>query len=281
MMKKNSPITEKQLREMFDRNLERLRLENGHSLAPGVLEAAWEQVRAYYRKLRNIAERVTETEVKLNLPNQRTRKKRNFCIEGVVDIVREGKKVTMYDIKTHDLSFIEKNINLYSDQLNVYAYIWQNLRGQRLDETAIISTPVPEKVSVALSSGDQPQIEIALAQWNPIVPIPFDAGNVERTIAEFAKVVDKIEDQKFQPAPVEKLIERDGDTGTFATRVCRNCDLRFSCSSYRKYARKYKDRGWSKFADFYDLEADEAESIARFAAIASDEGDGARGAYED
>ena len=50
-----------------------------------------------------------------------------------------------------------------------------------------------------------------------------------------------------------------------------NCDMRFSCSSYREYARNYKDRGWSKFADFYDLEADEAESLARFTATVPDD----------
>jgi len=47
--------------------------------------------------------------------------------------------------------------------------------------------------------------------------------------------------------------------------------MRFSCSSYREYARNYKDRGWSKFADFYDLEADEAESLARFTATVPDD----------
>ena len=94
-MKTQPPISEQQLREMFDQNFERLRLENGHSLAPDVREAAWEQVRCYWRKLRHIAETVTDTEVKLNLPNQKTPKKRTFCIEGVVDFVRENEKGTM------------------------------------------------------------------------------------------------------------------------------------------------------------------------------------------
>mgnify|MGYP001484176626 CR=1 FL=1 len=265
------PITEQQLRDMFDQNFERLRLENGHSLSPGVREAAWEQVRCYWRKLRHIAESVTDTEVRLNLPNQKTPKKRSFCIEGVVDIVRENEQVTMYDLKTHDLAFVQENIELYRDQLNVYAHIWQNLRGERLDETAIIATPVPETVSEAMQSGNPAHIEAALATWNPVVPIAFDAGNVKRTIAEFANVVDQIEDHAFHPPPLSELIKRDGTHGTFATRVCRNCDMRFSCSSYRKYARKYKDRSWVKFADFYDLETDEAEALARFAATAPDE----------
>lgn len=272
-MKTPPPINEQQLREMFDQNFERLRLENGHSLAPDVREAAWEQVRCYWRKLHHIAETVTDTEVKLNLPNQKTPKERNFCIEGVVDIVREHDKVTMYDLKTHDLEFVQQNIELYRDQLNVYAHIWQKLRGERLDETAIIATPVPEAVSAAMRKGDHAQIEIALAAWNPVVPIAFDDVNLKKTITEFAKVVDQIEDHEFHPQPLSELIKRDGDRGTFATRVCRNCDMRFSCNSYREYARTYKDRGWSKFADFYDLEADETESFARFTATMPDEAD--------
>jgi hypothetical protein len=161
------------------------------------------------------------------------------------------------------------------------APIWQNLRGERLDETAIIATPVPEAVSAAMKAGDPAKLEAALAAWNPVVPVAFDADNVQKTIAAFAKVVDWIEDHEFRPPPLSDLTERDGERGTFATRVCRNCDMRFSCTSYREYARKYRDRGWSKFADFYDLAADEAETLARFDATAPDEDEQAGGAGQD
>jgi hypothetical protein len=265
-------ITETELREMFDANFERLRLESGHSLGRDVQEAAWDQILCYWRKLRSIAETVTDTEVKLNLPNQKTPKGRTFCIEGVVDIVRTAGKVTMYDLKTHELDYVRNNIALYRDQLNVYAHIWMKLRGERLDETAIIATPVPNEVRLALRSGDAQQLEEAMAKWNPVVPIEFESDNVATTVAKFAKVVDCIEDREFRPPPVSVLGQSDGQRGTFASRVCRNCDLRFSCSSYRDYARKNKDRGWTKFADFYDLDSDEAESLARFIATAADTG---------
>ena len=280
-MKMVRSIDESQLREMFDQNFERLRLENGHSLSPDVRNTAWEQVRCYWRKLRHIAETVTDTEVKLDLPNQKTAKKRTFCIEGVVDIVRENDRVTMYDLKTHDLDFVQDNIELYRDQLNVYAHIWRNLRSERLDETAVIATPVPDAVSQAMRTMDPTQIEMALAAWNPIVPIAFDAANVKNTIAEFATAVDQIEDSAFHPPPLDSLTKKEGARGTFATRVCRNCDMRFSCSSYREYARKFKDRGWSKFSDFYDLAADEEENLARFTATTPEDADFAAGGDED
>jgi hypothetical protein len=262
-MKGSPPITERELKDMFEKNFEHLRAENGHSLSPEVREAAWQQVRLYWVRLRHIAETVTDTEVELSLPNQKTLKGRHFCIEGVVDIVRESDRVTMYDIKIHDLEFVRSNSEFYEDQLNVYAYIWQQLRGQRLDESAIIATPPPDEVLDAVRAGDPARIEAACRKWDPVVPIPFDAGKVKKTVDQFARAVDAIEDHQFAPPTLETLEQRNPDNRSFAQRVCRNCDVRFSCASYRSYARKYKDRNWRKFASFYDAPADEGEEQDR------------------
>jgi len=260
-------ISEEQLKEMFEANFERLRTENGHSLSPDVKEAAWLQVQMYWRKLNHIASGVTETEVKLNLPNQKTKKGRLFCIEGVVDIIREANRITMYDIKTHEPEYVRANIESYCGQINVYAFIWQRLQGQRLDETAIIATPIPHGLQEAIRHNDPAEIEAAMNKWEPLIPIKFDTANVKQTIGEFADIVDQIEDHNFGPAPLIKLEERGEDRSTFATRVCRNCDARFSCNSYRDYARKNKDRSWRKFADFYDLQPNEEEIIDRVEAL--------------
>lgn len=49
--------------------------------------------------------------------------------------------------------------------------------------------------------------------------------------------LDAIEDACFEPRPVEHLDLREGPRGDrFATAVCRNCDARFSCASYREWA---------------------------------------------
>jgi hypothetical protein len=256
-------VTESELKDMFERNFEALRAENGHSLSPQVREAAWQQVRLYWVRLRHIAEAVTDTEVELSLPNQKTPKGHPFCIEGIVDIVREDERVTMYDIKTHDLDFVRSNCEFYQDQLNIYAHIWQQLRGQRLDDAAIIATPPPDKVLGALRTGDPARIEAALSEWDPIVPIHFDAAKMQKTVVQFAQAVDAIEDHKFTPPGLEVLEQRNPDGRSFAQRVCRNCDVRFSCASYRFYARKYKDRNWRKFAGFYDAPADEGEEQDR------------------
>lgn len=262
-MKPSYDLTEGELKGIFEQNFEHLRAENGHSLSPEVREAAWQQVRLYWFRLRHIAEAVTDTEVELSLPNQKTPKGRRFCIKGVVDIVRESNRVTMYDIKTHDLAFVRSNIELYEDQLNVYAHIWQQLRGQRLDEAAIIATPPPDKVLDAVRTGDSSEVEAACCEWDPVVPIPFDVGKVKKTADQFAKVVDAIEDHEFSSPALETLEQMNPDGRRFAQRVCRNCDVRFSCSSFHSYARKYKDRKWQTFASFYDVPTDESEEQQR------------------
>lgn len=234
---------EARIRDFYQENFETLRLEGGHVLSPEVLEAGLLQVLLYWRKLHDVAEKVTETEVKLNLPDQKTMEGRTFGIEGVVDIVREdndgAQRVTMYDLKTHDADFVRANVQDYAGQLNVYAYIWQNLRGQQLDETAIISTVVPFALREAVNTGQEARAAHEMGKWQPIIPIPFDQNGVQTMIEDFARTVDCIENHEFAPPPVEVLkAKRPGQRQTFATNVCLNCDARFSCSSYRAYALK-------------------------------------------
>jgi hypothetical protein len=67
----------------------------------------------YWRRLKELAQNVTETEVPLSLPNQKTNSDRKFSIDGVVDIIKDRDDVWMYDIKTHDPEYIRENKDLY------------------------------------------------------------------------------------------------------------------------------------------------------------------------
>lgn len=230
-------LVEDLLLRFFEENFAQLRLESRRSLAPEVKAAAWQHVRLYWRKLHDVAMKITDTEVKLSLSGQETPKGRTFGIEGVVDIVREDGRTTMYDIKTHEIDAIRGNLDLYEQQLNVYAHIWRHLRGQDLDETAIISTSFPHDVKEALASGVPGMIDEELARWDPIVRIPFSEERLEETIQHFGEIVDAIEDGEFDPVPVDQLQSRPaGARANFATQVCINCDARYSCGSYRTYA---------------------------------------------
>ena len=112
--------------DALEQNFELLKLESGHSLAADVKATALNQALLYWLKLKDIAIRVTETEVRLNLPGRKTAQGRKFGIEGVVDIVKEADRTVMYDIKTHDADQVRDHIEGYEDQLNIYAFIWQN-----------------------------------------------------------------------------------------------------------------------------------------------------------
>lgn len=229
---------EEWIEQQYEMNYERLRLEGGHALAPEVKRQGLLQTIMYFRKLRTIAETVTETEVKLTLPEQITPRGNKFSIEGVVDIIREKGSTTMYDIKTHDAEYVNANKEDYIDQLNVYTHIWQSLRNEKLDETAIIATQFPRSLKKAIDTEDEEKMERELEKWDPVIKIPFSQEKVEDTILKFACVVDKIESREFHPPSVEKLKERiRGTKQRFATRVCRNCDARFSCDAYREYSQ--------------------------------------------
>ncbi|WP_447861133.1 PD-(D/E)XK nuclease family protein [Nitrospira calida] len=278
---------EERIREFFERNHDLLRQEGGHVLAEGAKRQALDQVLCYWRKLKAIATLVTETEVKLALPGLKTPKGRPFVLEGVVDIVREGNKVLMYDLKTHEESEVRAESELYKQQLNVYAYIWKRLRNQGLDGTAIIATRLPPELREALKARAPKAINAAMAAWDPVVDLPFDEDEVARTIEDFGRCVDEIEDGKFAPPPVDKLgkphgTRRKKDHGdtpgggldrepTFAEIHCRNCDARFSCDSYQAYQEgqggprsKRKTPGMRDDAAEQELDAWIEDNLAEF-----------------
>ncbi len=244
---------EKRLEEMFAQNYELLKLEGGHALTEAGQKDAFNQVLYYFRKLKEVAAKVTDTEVKLTLPDQKTPGNRSFTIEGIVDIVREDDEVWMYDIKTHDPFYVESNKHLYEKQLNVYAYIWENLRGNQLDHTAVISTVLPDALKEAAIANDGNRIQKELAHWKPVINIPYHEKNVKDTIYDFGLVVDNIEKHCFAPPPATVLDGKiSGTNSKFATRICRNCDARFSCSSYREYAIKFQKGTTANFKQYYN-----------------------------
>lgn len=104
---------EERIKEYFNENYELLKLEGGHALTDDGRENALNQVLYYWRKLKDIANKVTDTEVKLTLSEQVTPNGRKFSIEGIVDIVREEEETLMYDIKSHDPEYVKTHKEHY------------------------------------------------------------------------------------------------------------------------------------------------------------------------
>ncbi len=224
----------------FESNFERLREESGRSLAPFIKESARQQVLLYYRRLRELAAQVEETEVRLVLAEQTSPAGRQFTLEGVVDIVEDGTRTVMYDLKTYlDADAARDHIEPHYRQLNVYAHIWKGLRGRQLDKVAVIATRPTRPLYRALRTGDPNGIQAAMEAWDPVLEVPVDGNVVSEVMESFGSVVDQIEDRMFGPPAIEvlKAPSRPDGKASFAHDVCLNCDARFGCASYRQLVR--------------------------------------------
>lgn len=267
------------IREAYARNFELLRQEGVGSITADLRAAGLNQVLLYWRHLREIASRVTDTEVLVQLPGQRTPAGRAFGIEGVVDVVREGETTYLYDIKAHDADLVRQNPEGYLMQLTLYAHIWGSVHNDEVDGLAVIATSPPPDVDACLPAGrlvdeittdEQRQLEEALKTWQPVVEMPYDPARVEEAVQQFGAVVDAIEEGRFDPPPPEVLHEPWLRTGQrFAARVCGNCDARFSCGSFRAFAAQAAGKHWqmAEFAQyFYDDYGSEMEQEQRLSA---------------
>ena len=251
---------EQKIRYFFEHNYELLKLDGGHALTGNVKEEALQQVLMYWRKLKYIAQKATDAEVRLSLPNQETPKGRKFSINGVVDIIRDDDQIHMYDVKTHDLEYITENRQIYQEQLSIYAHIWHQLRSKNLDFVAVISTALPKNIKQALRINDEARLCKALSEWNPLVPIDINEQGLTKMIKQFGEVVDNIEDRVFVCPPEKTLNERfKGSKQTFATKVCSNCDGRFSCKSYRAYARNFAKGKTRELSKYFESSIDKDE----------------------
>lgn len=254
---------ELKLREFFEENFEYLKDSSGHSIDAYMKEKAFQQVLYYWKKNRSLIERITRSEVKLSLPEQKTpRDEIPYTMEGVVDIVQEKDGVWLYDLKTHDRERIVSNLTPYKEQLFIYAHIWKNLQGNALDNTAIISTPLPPRLEKAIGDGNPKAVEREVKDWEPVIPIGYNEDEVAGMISNFGEVVERIENSDFAPPAVDVLLSvPDGMRKPFAVHVCRNCDVRFSCKSYAKYMKTSKGAGRNNMFKYMNARAEDQDDF--------------------
>lgn len=256
------------LDDVFEANYQRLRRTvGGYALSADTLAAARSQAILYWRRLAELARSVTDTEVRLVLPEQQSPGGVPYTLEGIVDLVRAGGRTTMYDLKTFlsvEADIDPPDLEDQFDQLKLYAYIWTHLREQPLHEVALIGTRPPRSVQrawTATGPGASVRLQRALAAWNPVIARPVDAEGVDEVIDCFGQVVDAIEAGRFAAPPVEQLEAPRQEGGQpFGDVACLDCDARFGCSSYRQFQLR---RGVGRpieaimdvyFADFGDDE---------------------------
>ena len=230
------------IRSRMDENIRSLLSESGQRVNPSVKLAAERQALAYWITMQSIAEKVTETEVKLALPECVSPAGRRFTIEGVVDIIRDEDGLEIFDIKSMPASYVLTNKPKFQEQLNVYAHILSNLKGVKVKRAAIIATGPEDQLRAELRRTEIPASELQslLSRLNPLVEMELCEESIADTIARFGKVIDRIESGDFRPRPAADL-DRGGDANSsgakFGVDVCRNCDVRFSCDSYRAFRK--------------------------------------------
>lgn len=235
------------IRKRMEENVRSLLSESGQRVNPSLRLAAERQALAYWYTMQSVAEKITETEVRLALPECESPAGRRFTIEGVVDIIRDDGELEIFDIKSMPASYVRNNKPKFQEQLNVYAHILSNLKGVRVRRAAIIATGPEEPIRRELRRIDIPagELEAILMRLNPLVEMELCGESIAQTIERFGRVVDRIESGDFEPPSPADLRKTDGrnpEARQFGVDVCRNCDVRFSCDSYRKY-RKVSTRG--------------------------------------
>lgn len=227
----------KDILEDFDRNYMLMEYETGRALSPQLKKAALLQVIVYWYAMRSVAEKVTETEVRLVLPLQNSPQNRKFNLEGVVDLIHSEAGIFMHDIKSLDKEVIQGQIDSYSEQLGVYAHIWQSLNNKKIDGASVISTAVPREISerlIGVDLHDEKSVMEILGDWNPMIEVNIAQPEITEVMKKFGEVVDKISMKEFSPPNVIKLKKRpEGQNRDFGSLVCRKCDGRYSCESYR------------------------------------------------
>ena len=219
-------------------NLKLMQAETGQRVNQNVVIAAERQALAYWHTMHLLAENITETEVKLSLPECSTPKGRTFTIEGVVDIVQEDSGMSIYDIKTMPRDYVENNKLKFAMQLNVYAHILAGLKGYKVKKAAVIATAPSDALKRKFNTAPFEAFIGMLKSMDPFVEIPLDEASITDTITKFGEIGDLFQEGDFKPKSVGDLKRKDaegGKTRQFGTDVCRNCDARFSCSSYREF----------------------------------------------
>ena len=259
--------------DAFEDELNRAEEETGVRANAFARREAFRQILLYWRKLKTTAENVRETEVRLVLPNRTSPKGRRYNLEGVVDIIADASGTMMYDLKTHEPEYVRAHPDDYAAQLDVYATIYEELKGHKIDGTGIISTSLPTRLRDAMNSGDEAAVSKELASWEPLIPLPFTRESRDATIGDFGRVVDCIEEGVFSPPPPDRLEEAYAGRGrSFGERVCQNCDIRYSCSSYRAWRLDGKKVKKDNVLEYFRLaENHEEDEEYRYAAETQNE----------
>lgn len=189
-------ISPDQIAAWFDVNYNLIAKKERVYLAPSTQKAALAHVLRYYEKEKAHFDRLREAEVGISLV------KDAYILKGNVDLIRgEGETVEIIDFKTEkklDLDRDRDQLKRYQRQLEVYAHLVEERTGQKVSKMHLYYT------------GED--------GGNPYVTFTKDDKNIGKTIAEFDRIVDRIE-------------RKDYGMKSRPDKMCPDCDMRPYCDN--------------------------------------------------
>ena len=190
--KEYDTINRDNIKIWFDTNYESISKSQHSYLGRPQLDVALEQVIRYAEKQSDNWKKVQEVEIGLV--------KQNYILNGVVDLIEgSGQTVEIVDFKSEkkpDIFSDPEKFEKYKRQLQIYAYLIEKKTGKKVSKMHLYYT----------------------GEKNGIPTITFEnkKDDIQETIKEFEKIVNKIECKEFKQKSKSQTI-------------CDNCDLRFFC----------------------------------------------------
>ena len=197
--KEYEKINRDNIKIWFDTNYEAISKSQHSYLGKPQLDVALEQVIRYAEKQSENWKKIQDAEVEIGLV------KPNYILNGVVDLIEGNEKtVEIVDFKSEkkpDIFSDSEKLEKYKRQLQIYAYLIEKKIGKKVSKMHLYYT----------------------GEKNGIPTITFEnrESDIEETIKEFEKVVNKIENKDFKQKSKSQTI-------------CDNCDLRFFCKKKKK-----------------------------------------------
>lgn len=187
-------VTASQVEDWFETNyhyLSRRERQYLNQLAKG---AALRHVERYVKRERRHFDRLKEAEVDISMV------KDTYILNGSVDLIRgEGDTVELIDFKAEkkpDLVRDRERLQQYRKQLEVYAHLVEERTGHTVSRTHLYYT------------GEE--------SGNPFISWDKDSKAIDHTIADFDRIVGRIEARDY------RMKSRPG-------KKCEDCDARFYC----------------------------------------------------
>jgi len=153
-------------------------------------------VQRYIQRERRHFDRLKEAEVDISMV------KDTYILSGSVDLIRgEGDTVELIDFKAEkkpDLVRDRERLQQYRKQLEVYAHLVEERTGHRVSRTHLYYT------------GEE--------SGNPFISWDKDSKAIDRTMADFDRIVGRIEGRDY------RMKSRPG-------KKCEDCDMRYYCDT--------------------------------------------------